>query len=345
MQQQNFQQQGQATQQVNYSAPVGQMQMPQGGFFAPETGGKTRCQNIQLVPFGLNPARICDVIDLGTQVVEWMGEKKDSRRVLIRFELPQLKQKFYEEDTELKSTMLMVESALVQSDKSKLTAICKAVSGIGDVNQLKTFDLQKLLGATILLNISHKTNSKGVLKESIDGFAPLGGYQLPPNFSPDAECNMFFVDANGYNFNTINFAKVPPFLKNKIINSKEGQAHIAKGGTFAKEQSNQEPQQQQTIAQQNQNAFQSNPAFTQPANIQMTPNAQNTYAEYIAAGWTIETLVQNGLAVYVNQTPVATPPPTQGVATPPPVQQPPQQFAQPVQQGGSPLVNEDDLPF
>lgn len=334
-------------QQANYSAPIGQMQIPQGGFIAPEVGGKTRCQNIQLVPFGLNPARICDVIDLGTQIVEWAGEKKESRRILIRFELPQLKQKFYEEDTELRSTMLMVESSFAHSDKSKLTAICKAVSGIGDVNQLKSFDIQKLLGATILLNISHKTNTKGILKESIDGYAPLGGYQLPPNFSPEAECNMFFVDAQGYNFNTINFAKLPTFLKTKIINSKEGQAHIAKGGTFAKQEQNQEPQ--QTIAQQNQNSFQNNPAFAQPANIQLTPNAQNSYAEYIAAGWTPETLVQNGLAVYVQQNNVATPPPTQGVVTPPPAQ-PVQnmqqaQPAQAFQQEQSPLVDDNDLPF
>jgi hypothetical protein len=132
------------------------------GFIAQDSGGG----DFKRVPPGVFIGRCYSVIDLGTQEVEFQGDKKLQRKVLIRWEL------FGEEED---GTPLLVEIdgrkmpmtiskryTLSLSDKARLRADLAAWRGKDFTqDELKGFDISKLIGAYCMVNVTqNETNGK-----------------------------------------------------------------------------------------------------------------------------------------------------------------------------------------
>lgn len=337
-------------QQNNYVAPQGQMSM---AMTAPsDFQGKTKRTDIQLFPDGPQPGKIYAVVGLGTHSESFNNEApKDRNKIFIGIEFPQLKQLFYEEDTEPRSTVMSVESVFSMGDRSKLRALAEAVIGrkFGSDEEARSFDVQQLVGATILVNVVTAVSKKsGKPYNKVGTVMSLGNYPLPPNFNPELPYQLFAIDPIGNNFKTVNYANLPFFLKKTILESNEAKDYIAKGGLFAKNPENnaqngstpQQPQQQQYAQG---NAPAPAPAPVAAAPVQQGPRLEMlvtdfTYEQYIAGQWTDQMLIDANKARMV----YPTPPPAPTQMAPPPVAPAPapavapapvqQQFAQQPQQ-------------
>jgi hypothetical protein len=363
----------------NFTAPQGQMQS---SFTAPESnGGKEKRSDIQLLPPGPNSGVIFCVVDLGTHMESFGNqEPKKTRKIKIGYEHPQLKQLFYEEDTEIRSSSTWTEGTYAVNEKSNLRKLIEAVLGkkISD-QEAYNFDLSKLIGSKVLVNISHVQGKKDPSRsyEKVLGVMHHGQMPLPANFNPMSDQQLFSIDKNGDNFTTQNFATLLPFLKKKIMASEEAIAHARRGGKFAHidnsasatnaQQTNNYNNQQQS---QPQNSGQNNGQNFPPQQgngIRKFVLTDNSYTleSWKSAGWNEESLVQNGKGHFVEPTPPSAPqgpPSPQNLPQGPPSPQGPPQMqqqqsnnvAQPNQNSGfqsnsgfnsNSNEEDDDMPF
>lgn len=334
--------------QVQYGAPSAQFN---GEFKAPEYNGvkKTKLP-YDPIPQGLQMCTIFGVVGLGTHMESYQNSiPAPKNKIMIVFEFPQFKRKFYEEDTELKSAAIMQEMVLyARSDKSKLRKIVEAACqrSLSD-DEAGDFNFTTLIGASVVVNVQHYKKQDGSIGEKIASYNSIVGMPVPMGYQPENLPWLFFIDPAFNNFRTETFAKLPQFLRKKLIESQEGQTFISQGGIFAKVEQTQDQQQQQQYAQ---------PAQAQQPVAQPQTNGQKvqmlvndfTYQQYLSAGWTDETLVQNGKAKWIQQAapaPTPTPGPSQTIAPAPvngnatAIQQPAQQYAQPAQATPAPHQN------
>lgn len=332
---------------VGYIAPQGEMT---GSFTAPQgTSQKTKKENLEILPQGPQPAVIFAVVDLGTHKESYMGgEPKDKKKIFIGLEFPQLKQVFYEDDNEVRSAAIFIESTFAMNDKAKLRKIVEAVCGRGMTDtEAYSYDVTKILGTRILVNVGHNVSKKnGKTYAAADGFMPLGQYPLPVPFDPINDYWSFYGDPSGNNYKTMNFAKLPGFLKKKVIDSNEGKAYISSGGMFAKMPNNSDSQRQANPNDsQNQTPKQAQPPQQPTSNAGLVMLVSDfTYEQYKASGWTDEVLIQHGKAKKAE--PVAPPTMPQAPQGPPSAPQSPSTPPVQNQGGGSPFDDDDsDLPF
>ena len=297
-----------------FTAPQGTISM---AVTAPSFSGKTKRSDIQLLPNGPHPAIIYAVVGTGTTMEAFGNEQpKPKNKVWIGLEFPQLKQFFYEEDTEQRSTVMSIDSTFNMGDRSKLRAIAEVVIGrqFKDNTEADNFDVGQLIGAKVLVQVVTKTSKKtGNPYNAIGSIGALGGFPLPANFNPELEYHLFAIDPAGNNFKTINFANLPVWIKKTIFESNEAKAYVAKGGLFAKKNedtntgSPQQPQgQQQTSQQQPQGQQQVQQQAAPQAPVQQAPaqttkkfvmiDTQFTLEQWKAAHWTEESLVAGGKA-------------------------------------------------
>ena len=337
---------------------------------APDFGGnKTINSEKTLLPPGLQPAVIFAVVDLGTHMESFNGKPEEPRRkIMIGFEFPQLKQRYYLEDEKPRSCMITKESTFIISDRSFLKALISGIYGRNLSDQeCRTFNIMQILNMKVLANIIHTPISSGKnagkIKESIVSISALGAYPLPVGFEPELPLQSFYIDPQGNNFVTSNYANLLPWIKNKVLASQEAQLRKSQNLPFAKSQeeiekaSNGATQNQQTgyqhpMQQQAQTVPTPVPAPVQNVQKVTMLNNQN-YDAFIAQGWTDELLVQNGYAVW-NQQSVQTPP-VPPVAPPVPPVAPPVASPQNNVPGtnmaaavGNPFIDgneDDDLPF
>lgn len=356
---------------AQYGAPSAEVQ---GSFTAPEhfTNNKVKLAT-EPIPQGLHMATIFGVVSLGTHMESFNGgQPSPKNKIFIAFELPQHKRKFYEDDDEMRSSAIFNEMTFAAyTDKARLRKIIEAACQrkVTD-DEARAFDCSKLLGCSVMINIVHYTKRDGTQGEKAESYASIVGMPVPIGYQPTNDYWLFYLDQQMNNFRSTLFANLPNFLKEKLIESQEGQKFIASGGLFAKVEQQQEQQQRATA-----------PAPQTPAQggkqVEMLVN-DFTYDQYIGNKWTDQMLVDNGKAKWINATPPApqappVAPATPQAPTPPPVQAqqqpqyvppavPQQQYAAPVQQQYAPpiqpqapqvpptpaqsfLDEEDDMPF
>lgn len=355
---------------------------------APEFGGnKTLNPEKTLLPSGLQPAVIFAVVDLGTHMESYQGNQPEpKRKIMVGFEFPQLKQKYYLEDEKARSCMITKESTFIISDKSFLKSLISGIYGRNFTDQeCRNFDVMQLVNMKILANVIHTQiksgPNMGKIKESIASVSALGNYPLPLGFEPELPLQSFYIDPQGNNFLTSNFANLMPWIKKKIYQSQEAEARKGKGLPFAKSQEEIERETQNQPASnsyQTQTNYQAqNPSFgvgssptsaysqnglpTPPAppipqaNIPKVIMLNNhNYNAFISNGWTDDMLIQHGYAVLnpdfqQNQNPQIPQAPQAVPQAPQAPQAIPQATAQqPLQSGVSnPFIDDedDDLPF
>lgn len=143
------------------------------GFIAQDSGGG----DFKRVPAGVHIGRCYSVIDLGTQEIDYQGDKKLQRKVLIRWEL------FGEDDdgspltTEVDGrTMPLTISkryTLSLSNKARLRGDLAAWRGRDfTTEELKGFDISKLLGVYCMVNVT-QSESDGKTYSNVASLTPL----------------------------------------------------------------------------------------------------------------------------------------------------------------------------
>ena len=128
----------------------------------------------KLTPPGNHVGRCYRVIDLGTQITEWQGKKRVSRKVLISWEL------FGEDEDGNRLQMedgrpmsISKRYTMSLSEKANLRADLKAWRGRDFTDdELQGFDMAKLLGVYCLVNVTH-TQRDGKVYANVDGLTPL----------------------------------------------------------------------------------------------------------------------------------------------------------------------------
>lgn len=120
--------------------------------------------NFALCPAGTWIARCHLVVDLGTQPVEWQGQKKEPKQqIRIGFEFPTLLHVFDEAKGKEPFT-LSRQFTNTLGDKGTLKPILNSWRGRPFTEEdIKTFSFDKLLGATALITVVHEQKTDGMV--------------------------------------------------------------------------------------------------------------------------------------------------------------------------------------
>lgn len=343
------------SQETNFVAPQGEMVA---NFTAPSNfETKVKREGIEMLNHGSNLGVIQGIIDMGSHMESYDNSTPElKRKIKIIFEHPQLKQLYYEDDTTPRSAISSFEKTYSLHEKSQIRKMVHAVEGrVLPDKEAYDYNIARLLGAMVNVQIEHTPGKKDPTKiyEKVTGVFSAKGLAVPVPFEPENPKYLFFIDPQGNNFLTKNFADLPFYVRKKIMESQEAKDHAAKGGKFA-EHPRTDAQQPQGVAQQQ--------APQQPqapmSNVPSTPNAKKVVLNdpavplqnWYANGWDDEMIVANGHGkweVVAPAPPVAPQAPQAPSAPQAPVAQQPQQVQAP-QSEGSGLFNgkeEDDLPF
>lgn len=128
----------------------------------------------ELVPVGNYPARVYEIIEIGTVDSQWMGEAKKTHKVRIGFELPTEKRIFDEKKGE-QPMVISKEMALSFGDLAGLRKIVEAVEGkkLTDAEAVN-YEVESIMGRPLLVTVSHsEPNEQGIIYANATTFSPL----------------------------------------------------------------------------------------------------------------------------------------------------------------------------
>jgi len=180
---------------------------------------KTPNPNKVLLQPGLNPGRIIQVVDLGTHMESFNNAPEEpKRKIRVAFEHSHLKQKYYIEDDVIKPAMTSKEVTYVFSNRAWIKKLIDTIEGrVVTIDEAKVYDLSKLLGQIVGVNIMHKqTLAKTHFYEKIESVATWNNEmsRMPDSWSPEAEMHFFYIDMTaageviGQNFTSQVFANL-----------------------------------------------------------------------------------------------------------------------------------------
>lgn len=269
------------------------------GFTAP-VGDSKKIENVELIPQGFQLCTLTALIDVGHQEGKF-GLKRQCKMI---FEFPLHKRVFYEGE-EARPASVIIGETLSLSNGSNLRDkwVPQMFMRVISDEEAKTFDLSQFLGKHYVATIAHSIDGKYA---NISALTPLdasncGMFQLTTPSIQQINPTRFFHISQG--FESENFANLPKYFRNMLMNSTEGKQHQSVGGKFAeppKENSN--------------NGIVNSPPNS---NSKYTWLEQGTtYDQYIAGGWNDTQLLTAG-KMKLNE-PVAPPP-----VAPPPIAPPP----------------------
>ena len=172
-------------------------------------------KNYEPVPAGNFVARCYQMIHIGTVVENYMGENKEMDKVRIVFELP-TELKVFKEEEGPKPLSISKEFTNSLSEKANLRKFLEGWRGKGFLaEELKKFDITKVLGKPCMLSIIHKTSKQGKVYADISSVSVLPkGLTCPDQINPSFEFNYMPFDEKKFNM-------LPDWLKDKIKTSKQ----------------------------------------------------------------------------------------------------------------------------
>lgn len=207
-----------------------------------ESSSKVR-SDLKLLEEGPQQCILIGIVDVGTSSVTYTGKHpKDTRQIYLIFEYPELKQLIYEDDVEPRSKIKYERFTYSLYEKANLFSAIQAVNnGKYEKSKLEQVDLFEFIGCRLLTSIVHTPDRKNpsIIYDNIESYMKVGKMPEPEDFISDGKRYMFYIDADengntiGNNFNTENFAELPQFLREKLMESYEGVEYKSKGGVFA----------------------------------------------------------------------------------------------------------------
>ncbi len=184
------------------------------------TVSESKTGNFEMPPAGPIAARCSRLIDLGTQESSFEGETKHQRKVLVTWELAELR-------SDGTPFVISRRFGLSLHEKAALRGFLQAWRGRPfTAEELAGFDLSKLLSAPCLLNIMHtQRNAKDYA--NIASISPLPKGMTAPELS--APGVLFDIDAPDA---PASFLSLSDNLQTTIASSPEWQARIASGNVI-----------------------------------------------------------------------------------------------------------------
>lgn len=198
---------------------------------ATNTGGTT----FEPIPTGNYPARCYSMIHIGTVEENIMGTLKRLNKVRITWELPTELKVFKEENGE-QPCVISKEFTLSMHEKATLRGFLKNWRGKDFTDEeAKAFDIEKLIGAPCMLNITHKTK-----KDNSGVYAEIGSIStMPKGFPCPEQINPTFVWTYD-TFDVDKFNSLPEYLKNKMVHSDEYKLALSGGQEHESPNNNEE---------------------------------------------------------------------------------------------------------
>lgn len=182
------------------------------GIVVKETGGS----NFELIPADNHVAMCYQIIDLGTQKKVFKGKEKLQRVVRIIFELPELQKEFVAGEG-LKPFSISREFTASLNKEATLRKILESWRGkVFTEEELKSFELNKILGKPCLLQVVHTEDGKYA---NIDNISKCPKSLVAPAKTVNP-CLEFSLD----DYNEEVFLKLPEYIQNKIKESPEWKA-------------------------------------------------------------------------------------------------------------------------
>lgn len=172
-------------------------------------------QTFAPVPAGTYAARCYSMIHIGTVTEDYMGESKELNKVRITWELPTELKVFKEENGE-QPYSVSKEFTLSMHEKANLRKFLESWRGKGFTDEeVKSFDVAKLLGKSCLISIIHKTSKQGNPYAVISSCSTLPkGMICPDQINPSFEFSW-------ENFDQDKFDNLPDWLKDKMKTSNQ----------------------------------------------------------------------------------------------------------------------------
>jgi len=179
---------------------------------ATNTGGA----NFEPIATGNYPARCYSMVHIGTVEEIILGVTKKLNKVRITWELPTELKVFKEENGE-QPQVISKEFTLSLHEKATLRSFLKNWRGKDFTDaEAKAFDIEKLVGAPCMLNITHKNK-----KDGSGVYAEIGSISsMPKGFTCPDQINKSFVFTYD-DFDSEKFNSLPDYLKNKMVTSDE----------------------------------------------------------------------------------------------------------------------------
>lgn len=181
------------------------------------TLSETKTGSFEMPPSGPIASRCSRLIDLGTQESTYEGERKTQRKILLSWELAELR-------TDGTPFVISRRFGLSLHEKSALRAFLQAWRGRPfTAEELAGFDLRRLLGAPCMLNVMH-TNRNGKDYANIASISPLPkGMSAPELCAPGV---VFDIDADDA---PAILETLSENLQSTIAASPEWQTRVAEG--------------------------------------------------------------------------------------------------------------------
>lgn len=172
--------------------------------------------NYEPIATGNYPARCFSMVHIGTIEENILGVVKKLNKVRISWELPTELKVFKEENGE-QPQIISKEFTLSMHEKATLRGFLKNWRGKDFTDEeARAFDIEKLLGAPCMLNITHKTkkDGSGVYAEIGSISTMPKGFPCPDQISPSFVFTYEVFDQGV-------FDSLPEFMRNKMVNSDE----------------------------------------------------------------------------------------------------------------------------
>jgi hypothetical protein len=180
--------------------------------------------NFEPMATGNYPARCYSMVHIGTVDEIILGTQKTLNKVRITWELPTELKVFKEENGE-QPQVISKEFTLSMHEKATLRGFLKNWRGKDfSEEEAKAFDIEKLIGAPCMLNITHKKS-----KDGTKTYAEIGSIStMPKGFLCPPQINKSFVWTYE-DFDIEKFNALPDYLKAKMINSVEYKQAVSGG--------------------------------------------------------------------------------------------------------------------
>lgn len=179
--------------------------------------------SFQLAPIGNHLAICVRVVDLGTQKDSYLGKPKIQRKVVLGFELVEEKAVFDESRGE-ESFLVSREYTLSLGEKANLRHDLESWRGRAFTEEeLKGFDLKKLLGAPCMVNVVHEMSKQKRQYSKIKSITTL------PKKMKKTDVPKPTLDLINYDIEDVtggDFSKLPKYLQDKIAASCEASGEV-----------------------------------------------------------------------------------------------------------------------
>lgn len=195
----------------------------------------TENENFAPIEAGTYDARCYSMIYLGTIKRVTMGKEEIQKRIRISWELPG-EMKEFKKGEGLKPHVISKEYTLSLNEKANLRKILASWRGKDFTpEELKGFDITKVLGVGCTLTITHQPKEGGGNYAAVTAVSPvMKGHVLPALINPKIELSY-------ENFDFTVFNSLPDFVKEKIKSSEEYQNMMAHLGETMKHENAESP--------------------------------------------------------------------------------------------------------